>query len=82
MTKFLKFLKKSDRGGMLCPWGQNMGFRTFFGVLTNGVRAHVSRVGTHRSNEWEGRCGWLMSIHAARDQYKATSQNFRCNIVN
>jgi hypothetical protein len=30
MTKFLKFLQKSDRGGMLCPWGQNMGFwRTY-----------------------------------------------------
>jgi hypothetical protein len=29
---------------------------------------HVSRVGTHRSNEWEGRCGWLSAIHAARDQ--------------
>jgi hypothetical protein len=64
MTKFLKFLKKSDRGGMLCPWGQKW---TFLGVLTNGVRAHVSRVGTHRSNEWEGRCGRLAAIHAARD---------------
>jgi len=30
-------------------------FRRNTGVLTNGVRAHVSRVGTHRPNEWEGR---------------------------
>jgi hypothetical protein len=52
---------------MLCPWGQNMGIWTFFGVLTNGVRAHVSRVGTHRSNEWEGRHGCVITIHAARD---------------
>jgi hypothetical protein len=28
---------------------------------------HVSRVGTHRSNEWEGRCGDIAIIHAARD---------------
>jgi hypothetical protein len=64
MTKFLKFLEKSDRGGMLCPWGQKW---TFLGVLTNGMRAHVSRVGTHRSNEWEGRYGECIVIHAARD---------------
>jgi hypothetical protein len=37
-------------------------------VLTNGVRAHVSRVGTHRSNEWEGRHGERAFIHAARDK--------------
>jgi hypothetical protein len=67
MTKFLKFLRILDRGGMLCPWGQNIDIWTFFGVLTNGVRAHVSRVGTHRSNEWEGNRGWLPAIHAARD---------------
>ena len=67
MTKFLKFLRILDRGGMLCPWGQNMVFWTFFGVLTNGVRVNVSRFGTHRSNEWEGRCGCLSAIHAARD---------------
>ena len=65
MAKFLKFLKIWDRGGMLCPWGQNW---TFLGVLTNGVRAHVSRVGTHRSNEWEGKNGECIVIHAARDQ--------------
>ena len=28
---------------------------------------HVSRVGTHRSNEWEGRHGIVIDIHAARD---------------
>ena len=28
---------------------------------------HVSRVGTHRSNEWEGRHDGLSTIHAARD---------------
>jgi hypothetical protein len=26
LTKFLKFLKIWDRGGMLCPWVQNTGF--------------------------------------------------------
>jgi hypothetical protein len=29
---------------------------------------HVSRVGTHRSNEWEGRHGGWASVHAARDR--------------
>jgi hypothetical protein len=41
---------------------------TVLGVLTNGVRAHVSRVGTHRSNEWEGMHGSITTIHAARDR--------------
>jgi hypothetical protein len=29
---------------------------------------HVSRVGTHRPNEWEGRYGRVRAIHAARDE--------------
>ena len=69
--KFLKFHEFLDRGGMLCPWGQKS---TFWGVkgrvtivtdaaslshLDSDRIKHVSRVGTHRSNEWEGRCGWI-----------------------
>ena len=38
-----------------------------FRVLTNGVRVNVSRFGTHRSNEWEGKYGAVVVIHAARD---------------
>jgi hypothetical protein len=37
------------------------------GVLTSGTRVNVSRLGTHRSNEWEGRHGRVTAIHAARD---------------
>jgi hypothetical protein len=40
-----------------------------FGVLTSGTRVNVSRFGTHRSNEWEGRYDGQQSIHAARDMY-------------
>jgi hypothetical protein len=65
--KFLKFHEFLDRGGMLCPWGQNMGF---WAVLANIMSKHVSRVGTHRSNEWEGRHGVVFDIHAARDDKK------------
>jgi hypothetical protein len=32
---------------------------------------HVSRVGTHRSNEWDGRCGQFVLFHAARDLEQA-----------
>jgi hypothetical protein len=28
---------------------------------------HVSRVGTHRPNEWDGVCGNVTVVHAARD---------------
>jgi hypothetical protein len=77
--KFLKFHEFLDRGGMLCPWGQKS---TFWGVkgrvtivtdaaslshLDSDRIKHVSRVGTHRSNEWEGRHDGLSTIHAARD---------------
>jgi hypothetical protein len=77
--KFLKFHEFLDRGGMLCPWGQKS---TFWGVkgrvtivtdaaslshLDSDRIKHVSRVGTHRPNEWEGRCDGFNAIHAARD---------------
>jgi hypothetical protein len=64
---------------MLCPWGQNdvfLGVKGRVTIVTDAASLshldsdrikHVSRVGTHRSNEWEGSCGWLLSIHAARD---------------
>jgi hypothetical protein len=32
------------------------------------IVSHVSRVGTHRPNEWEGRHGVCVHIHAARDR--------------
>jgi hypothetical protein len=31
------------------------------------IVSHVSRVGTHRSNEWEGRHDRWVAVHAARD---------------
>ena len=37
------------------------------GGLTSETSQNVSRLGTHRSNEWEGRCGYAVVIHAARD---------------
>jgi hypothetical protein len=37
------------------------------GGLTSETSQNVSRLGTHRSNEWEGNRGWLPAIHAARD---------------
>ena len=37
------------------------------GGLTSETSQNVSRVGTHRSNEWEGRCGRPIAFHAARD---------------
>jgi hypothetical protein len=78
--KFLKFHEFLDRGGMLCPWGQNdvfWGVWAWVTIVTDAASLshldsdrikHVSRVGTHRSNEWEGRCGNYPVIHAARDQ--------------
>ena len=77
--KFLKFHEFLDRGGMLCPWGQKS---TFWGVkgrvtivtdaaslshLDSDRIKHVSRVGTHRSNEWEGGHDRWVAVHAARD---------------
>jgi hypothetical protein len=41
-----------------------------FGRVTSETSLNVSRFGTHRSNEWEGRCGVLVHIHAARDGNK------------
>jgi hypothetical protein len=45
---------------------------TVLGVLTSGGRVNVSRFGTHRSNEWEGRCGYVVVFHAARDNTRST----------
>jgi hypothetical protein len=43
---------------------------TFLGVLTSETRVNVSRLGTHRSNEWEGRHGIVSDIHAAREYHR------------
>jgi hypothetical protein len=53
---------------------------TFLGVLTNGVRVNVSRFGTHRPNEWDGRCGSLFVIHAARDKVVSKSDDRKIDL--
>jgi hypothetical protein len=67
---------------MLCPWGQNdvfLGVWAWVTIVTDAASLshldsdrikHVSRVGTHRPNEWEGRHGRRIAFHAARDHVK------------
>jgi hypothetical protein len=40
------------------------------GGLTSETSQNVSRLGTHRSNEWEGGDGNVFVVHAARDIIK------------
>jgi hypothetical protein len=43
-AKFLKFREKSDRGGMLCPWGRKMGFGHVFDASHHfAMRARITR---------------------------------------
>jgi hypothetical protein len=52
-----------------------------FRVLTSETRVNVSRFGTHRSNEWEGRHGNVPVIHAARDNTVTNKfDNVRSNV--
>jgi hypothetical protein len=48
--------------------GPKWGYLGSFRVLTSETRVNVSRLGTHRSNEWEGNNECLFAVHAARDQ--------------
>jgi hypothetical protein len=43
------------------------------------IVSHVSRVGTHRPNEWEGRHGVLAHIHAARDRTSKAKEKKKLN---
>jgi hypothetical protein len=73
---------------MLCPWGQNdvfLGVWAWVTIVTDAASLshldsdrikHVSRVGTHRSNEWEGRCGLFQCSPRCAGPVSLKAENF------
>jgi hypothetical protein len=56
--------------------GPKYGVLGSFRVLTSETRVNVSRFGTHRSNEWEGRHANVFVVHAARDNQRKEENRF------